>query len=165
MRVRREHCWRAIMGAAAAAWSVVLVTGSAYGLSGTDKQTLASLALQWAVDGGIGDAKLLKEPTRLIVLAQHLPSTARLEVPDRTVVLMSAIRIQAQADVSGDFLYFSIGPFESQQERVRVPVKLVWAISIKEHHLPYLSGGGAILEFEKKDGKWERLPVVEQWSS
>jgi len=165
MRVHRQHCWRTLVGAAAAAWSVLLVAGSAYGLSDADKQTLASLALQWAVDGGIGDVNLLKEPTRLIVLAQHLPITARLQVPNRTVVLMSPIKIQVQADVSGDFLYFSIGPFEAQQQRVRVPVKLLWAISIKEHHLPYLSGGGAILEFEKKDGKWERLPVVEQWSS
>jgi hypothetical protein len=156
--------WLARVGAATAL-SVMLIAGSAYGLSDADKETLGSLALQWAVDGGIGDVQLLKQPTRLIVLAQHLPSSARIQVPNRTVVLWSLIRIQAQADIAGDFLYFRIGPFESRNQRVRVPIKLEWAISVKEQHLPYLSGGGAILEFERKDGKWERLPVVEQWSS
>ncbi len=165
MRVRRPLYWRIGVGAVAVAWSVLLAAGAAQALSHADKQTLASLALQWAVEGGIGDVGLLKDPTRLIVAAHYVPSDALLVVPNRTVVLMSLVRIQAHADVTGDFLYFVIGPFQARGERVRVPVKLEWAISVNEQHLPHLSGGGAILEFERKDGQWQRLPVVEQWSS
>jgi hypothetical protein len=165
MRVRGPSPLRACVGALAAVWGMLLAAGSAHALSNADKQALASLALQWAVEGGIGDVSLLKEPTRLIVVDQHLPSGARLVVPDRTVVLLSPVRIQAQADVKGDFLYFLIGPFDAQGTRVRVPIRLAWAISVREQHLPHLSGGGAILEFEQQDGKWQRLPVEEQWSS
>lgn len=133
-------------------------------LSVADKQALAELALQWAVDGGIPDVMLLKGPSKLVVLNTNLPAHTQLHVPNRTVSLLSPIRIQTQADMLGDFLYFRFGPVASDKGRATVSIALVWAVGVRSK-TPYLSGGGATLQFEQRDGKWTRLPVNERWAS
>jgi hypothetical protein len=45
-----------------------------------------------------------------------------------------------------------------------VPIALVWAVGMQSK-TPYLSGGGATLQFEQRDGKWTLLPVNERWAS
>jgi hypothetical protein len=133
-------------------------------LSVADKQTLAELALQWAVDGGIPDVKLLKDPSKLVVLSTNLPPRTELHVPNRTVSLQSPISIQARADMRGDFLYFRFGPIARAQDHATVPIALVWAVGVRSK-TAYLSGGGATLHFEQRDGKWTLRPVQERWAS
>ena len=130
-----------------------------------DKRTLAELALRWALDGGLADVKLLKDPTVIVVAAMNLPKATELTVPNRKVVLASPLRIQGNADASGDFLYCVIGPFERKPDGVRVPIALRWAVSVKHTGPPYLSGGGAALHFRQQDGQWRLDPVQEVWSS
>ena len=133
-------------------------------LTAADKQALAQLALQWAVDGGIADFKLVKDPSDVIVADIYLPKDAKLELPNHKITVMSLLRIQATADVNGDFLYFRIGPMTNKENHASLPIALLWAVGVQSK-TPYLSGGGATLDFEKRDGKWERLPVTNQWMS
>ncbi len=122
------------------------------------------MALRWAVDGGIPDFKLVKDPSTLIVADTNLPDAPGLEVAGRKVVVLSPQRIQARADAEGDFLYFRFRAFQGDQQHATVSIALIWAVSStsKEH---YLSGGGATLEFEKHGDTWQLLPQGERWSS
>jgi hypothetical protein len=133
-------------------------------LSNADKQALADMALQWAADGGIPDVKLLPNPTTLLVVNQNLPPRTTLHVANRTVMLESPLRIQVIADVAGDVMYFRLGPFAGEKGRASVAVALVWAVGVSSK-AAYLSGGGATLQFEKRDGQWTLLPVNERWAS
>jgi hypothetical protein len=120
--------------------------------------------LQWAVDGGIPDIKLLKDPANLVVVDINLPPRSELHVPNRTVSVLSPIRIQVQADTVADFLYFRLGPFSGEKGHTTVPIALLWSVG-RQTKTPYLSGGGATLEFERRDGKWMLLPIHERWAS
>jgi len=133
-------------------------------LSAADKQAVAQMTLQWAVDGGIADFKLVKDPSEVIVADIYLPKNTKLVLANRKTTVMSLLRIQATADVKGDFLYFRIGPMSSKGTHATVPIALLWAIGVQSK-TPYLSGGGATLEFEKRDGKWVQLPVTNRWMS
>jgi hypothetical protein len=133
-------------------------------MSATDQHTLAEMALRWAIDGGIPDFKLVKDPSTLIVARTNLPKAPNLRLPGRTVVLLSPQRIQARADAQGDFLYFRFDRWGGDARHATVAIALIWAVSrtSKEH---YLSGGGATLEFQKRDDTWQLLPVNERWTS
>jgi len=133
-------------------------------LSNTDKQTLAELALRWAVDGGIPDVGLMKDPAQVFVEDHNLPPRPQLHVPQRTVTVASRIHLQAEADLHGDFLYFHFGPITGEQSRASVPITLVWAVGIGSKAV-YLSGGGTTLQFELRHDKWTLLPVTERWTS
>ena len=142
-----------------------LRTGTAFAeLSAADKQTLAELALQWAADGGIPDVKLQHDPSKLVVVNLNLPPNTVLRVPNRTVSLKSPMRIQAEADMVGDLLYFRLGPFTGDKDRATVAIALLWAIGVRSK-TTYLSGGGSTLQFQQRDGKWTLLPVNERWTS
>ena len=134
------------------------------GLSAADRRALAEQSLRWASEGGIADFGLVKDPSHLIVLNAHLQGVAALRVPQHTVTLLPPRGIQARADAEGDFLYFRFDRISGDAHRAQVFVALIWAVSAKstEH---YLSGGGATLEFEKRDGRWQLLPVTERWMS
>jgi len=156
---------RAIRAAAAVVAVAVLLVAPAHAtLSADDKRTLAQLALQWAIDGGITDFKLVKDPTTIPVLDANLPRGTRLQLAGRKVEVHSLAVMQALADMRGDFLYFRLGPFAEKDQRVNVPIALVWSVSVKST-AQYLSGGGATLEFEQRDGAWRQLPVTNRWSS
>ncbi len=133
-------------------------------LSAADQTTLAEMALRWAVDGGIPDFKLVKDPSTLIVARTNLPPISNLHLSEHKVVLLSPQRIQARADAQGDFLYFRFDRWRGDTHHATVAIALIWAVSrtSREH---YLSGGGATLEFEKSDDRWQLLPVGERWSS
>jgi hypothetical protein len=133
-------------------------------LSAADKQAVAQLAVEWAVNGGISDYKLVKNPADVIVADFNLPKGTHLQLPGRRVTLYSLLLIQALADRNGDFLYFRFNHFTGDAQHATVAIALVWAISAKSR-TPYLSGGGATLEFEKHDGKWKMLPVTNRWMS
>lgn len=133
-------------------------------LSDSDKTTLSVMALQWAIDGGIADFKLLKDPSHLVVANFNLPKRAELHLPGREVTLLSLLRIQALADMQGDFLYFRFDRLRGSERHATVAIALVWAVSAKSR-TPYLSGGGATLEFEKRDGRWQLQPVTNRWMS
>ncbi len=134
-------------------------------LSAADKRALAELTLQWAIDGGIDDFKLAKDPSNLVVSNANLPAKTVMVVPGRTVTVLSPPAIQARADKEGDFLYFRFGGFSFNKDaRAEVAIALVWAVSIHST-AHYLSGGGATLIFEKRNGKWELLPVTNRWMS
>jgi len=133
-------------------------------LADADKQTIAELSIQWAIDGGIGDFKLLKDPSNLVVANFNLPKGAKLVLPGRTIQLFSLLRIQAEANHSGDFLYFRFNRLDGDGEHAKVAIALVWAVA--EHSATqYLSGGGATLDFERRDGKWQLQPVTNRWMS
>jgi hypothetical protein len=145
--------------------AVTLGAGAAAAqLPTADKQTLAELALRWAVDGGIPDVKLLQDPSKLVVIDQNLPPRVALRVPNRTVEVQSPLQIQVRADMEADFLYFRLGPFTGDKDHASVPIALVWAVGVRSK-TPYLSGGGATLQFERRDGQWTLLPVSERWMS
>jgi hypothetical protein len=129
-----------------------------------DKKTLAELALRWAVDGGIADVKLMKDASTLVVVDTHLPPGVRLAVAGRTVRVLTSAAIQAEADRAGDFLYFRFDRFTGDARRASVPIALVWAVG-KGSTVHYLSGGGATLDFEQRNGTWVLLPVSNQWMS
>ncbi len=133
-------------------------------LTNTDKQALAQLALQWAVDGGIPDVKLLKDAPKLVVVDQNLPPRTELHIAKRTVTLLPPIRVQVAADMHSDFLYFRFGPIAGDKNHATVPIALVWAVGVRSK-AQYLSGGGTTLQFQQRDGKWTLLPVNERWSS
>jgi len=133
-------------------------------LSQADQKTLAEMSLQWAIDGGIGDFKLVKDPTNLIVANFNLRKDVKLELPGRTLQLFSLLRIQAEANHSGDFLYFRFNRFEGDGEHAKVAIALIWAVA-ENSPTQYLSGGGAMLDFEKRDGKWQLQPVMNRWMS
>jgi len=133
-------------------------------LSNDDTKLLAEQALRWAVDGGIGDVKLMKDPASIVVADYNLPKRVKLEVPGRQVRVMSFARIQLEADRLGDFLHFRFDRFKPDGPRVTVAIALVWAVG-STSRTPYLSGGGATLEFEKRDGQWQLLPVTNLWMS
>jgi len=98
------------------------------------------------------------------VLDANLPPGTRLQLAGRKVEVHSLAVMQALADMRGDFLYFRLGPFAEKDQRVNVPIALVWSVSVKST-AQYLSGGGATLEFEQRDGAWRQLPVTNRWSS
>jgi len=129
-----------------------------------DQQTLAEMALQWAVGGGLPDVNLLKDPKTLTVADFNLPKNTELKVPGHKVVVASLPRIQAIADIKGDLLYFRFGQFKGSDVRASVPIALLWAVSVKSKEV-YLSGGGATLDFEKVNGAWQMLPVTNRWQS
>jgi hypothetical protein len=141
-----------------------LPTAAHAALSNADKKTVAEMALQWAIDGGISDFKLVKDPANLVVASFNVPKGVKLELPGRTITLFSLLRIQAEADRGGDFLYFRFNRLDGDQDHAKVAIALVWAVG--EHsQTQYLSGGGATLEFEKRDGKWQLQPVMNRWMS
>jgi hypothetical protein len=80
------------------------------------------------------------------------------------VLLISLPRIQTQADRAGDLLYFRFDRFKGNEQHASVGIALIWAVSAKSKEV-YLSGGGATLEFEKVNGKWQMLPVANRWAS
>lgn len=133
-------------------------------LSNADKETLAGLALRWAIDGGIPDVKLMKDPSKVIVESQNLPPRVKLTVPQRTVKVTSLVHLQVEADMYGDFLYFHFGPLTGDERHASVPITLTWAVGVHSK-TAYLSGGGTTLQFEMRDGKWTLLPVTERWTS
>ena len=134
-------------------------------ITDADRRAVAEMALQWAVAGGISDFKLVKDPSTLIVADANLPKNTQLTLSGHKVEMLSLLRIQARADLDGtDFLYFRFGKFTVKDGRVSVPIALVWAIAAKST-TQYLSGGGATLEFEKHDDKWQLLPVTNRWMS
>ncbi len=133
-------------------------------LADADKQTLAELALRWAVDGGIADVTLMKDASTLVVVDTQLPPGVRLVVQGRTVRVLAPAAIQAEADRTGDFLYFRFDRFAGDARRASLPIALVWAVG-KGSTVHYLSGGGATLDFERRDGAWILLPVSNRWMS
>jgi hypothetical protein len=153
----------------AAIFIATLLRGTTLGaevppLTASDQQKLAEMALQWAVDGGIADVKLMKNPSSIVVADLNLPKGTQLSLPANTISLLSLQTIQAQADEHGDFLYFRFGPVVQRDQRVDLPISLVWAVGAKSS-IMYMSGGGATLDFERQDGKWILLPVTEHWMS
>ncbi|MBI3785463.1 MAG: hypothetical protein HY270_18890 [Deltaproteobacteria bacterium] len=129
-----------------------------------DAVTVAEMALEWAVVGGISDFHLVKDPSLLIVADFNLPKNAVLKVAGHKVSLLPLQDIQTMADDRGDFLYFRFAPFIRHAERIDVPISLVWAVGAKSTTI-YMSGGGATLNFERQNGKWILLPVTEHWMS
>lgn len=163
-RIARQHSTRALLLGTCAALAALTAVPAQAALSDADKKTLAEMALQWAISGGISDFKLVKDPASLVVANFNLPSDVKLEVPGRTIYLYSLLRIQAEANHGGDFLYFRFNRFEGDQDHAKVAIALVWAVA--EHsQTHYLSGGGATLDFEKRDGKWQLQPVMNRWMS
>jgi hypothetical protein len=156
---------RALRGAVLVVAGVALLVAPAHAtLSAEDKRTLAEMALQWAIDGGIADFKLVKDPSTIYILDANLPARAQLQISGRKVEVRSLVLMQALADAQGDFLYFRVGPFSEKDQHATVPIALVWSVSVNST-AQYLSGGGATLEFEKRDGKWQQLPVTNRWMS
>ena len=144
--------------------SAFIATPVPAAVSDADKKTLAEMALQWAIDGGISDVKLVKDPENPIVANVNLPKNVKLELPGRKISVLAVPRIQAEANRGGDFLYFRFNRFEGDQNHVKVAIALIWAVG--EHSkTQYLSGGGATLDFEKRDGKWQLQPVMNRWMS
>jgi len=139
-------------------------TADPYALSAADKRELAEIGLQWAVDGGLSDFALVKDPVNLIVSNANLPDKSELKLTGRTLTVLSPQQIQERANKEGDFLYFRFGAFIGYKDRARVTVGLVWAVS-SQSESQYLSGGGATLKFERRDGKWTLLPVTNRWMS
>jgi len=133
-------------------------------LADADKQAIAELSLQWAIEGGISDFKLLKDPSHLIVANFNLPKGVKLALPGRTIQLFSLLRIQAEANHGGDFLYFRFNRLDGDGEHAKVAIALMWAVA-EQSATQYLSGGGAMLDFEKHDGKWQLQPVMNRWMS
>ncbi len=133
-------------------------------LSTADKQALAQMALAWALDGGIPDTSLMKDPKDVVVEKTNLPPRVELKVPRRTVRVVSLVHAQGEADVFGDFLYFHFGPITGDGQRASVPITLTWAVGVRSKE-KYLSGGGTTLQFERSKGKWKLLPVTERWTS
>ncbi|HVO23341.1 MAG TPA: hypothetical protein VMW56_06895 [Candidatus Margulisiibacteriota bacterium] len=144
--------------------SAFVATTAHAALSDADKKSVAEMALQWAIDGGIGDFKLVKDPAHLVVATLNLPKGVKLELPGRAIDLFSLLRIQAEADHGGDFLYFRFNRLDGDQEHAKVAIALVWAVG-QHSKTQYLSGGGATLDLEKRDGKWQLLPVMNRWQS
>ena len=153
-----------------AALATLLVLGSLVptaapaALSNADKKAVAEMALQWAIDGGISDFKLVKDPANLVVANFNIPKGLKLELPGRAISLFSLLRIQAEANHGGDFLYFRFNRFDGDDHHAKVAIALVWAVA-ENSQTQYLSGGGATLEFEKHDGKWQLQPVMNRWQS
>ena len=146
------------------ALGLLAITGHAdTKLSPADKRSLAELALQWAVDGGIPDFKLVKDPANLVVSNANLDKL-QVKLTDHKVTILPPRNIQARADKEGDFLYFRFGRFGGDADRATVAIALVWAVG-KDSEAQYLSGGGATLKFEKRDDKWQMLPVTNKWMS
>lgn len=163
---------RPARGAVGQALAAAMVLGLLWSVAGpacadvtdADKKTLAELALRWAVDGGIADVKLMKDASTLVVVDTHLPPGVRLAVQGRTVRVLTPAAIQAEAERAGDFLYFRFDRFTGEARRASVPIALVWAVA-KGSTVQYLSGGGATLDFERRDGAWVLLPVSNLWMS
>ncbi len=142
----------------------LVATAAHAALSDADKKTVAEMALQWAIDGGIGDFKLVKDPANLVVANFNLPKGVKLDLPGRAISLFSLLRIQAEANHGGDFLYFRFDRLDGDQDHATVAIALMWAVAVQSQ-AHYLSGGGATLEFEKRDGKWQLQPVMNRWQS
>ena len=156
---------------AAAVWLIlaaILFLGSARPVcavvSAADEGTLAGMALQWALAGGIPDVKLLKDPSTLMVADFNLRRGIQLTVPGHNIALASLPHIQAHADLKGDMLYFRFDRFTGDASHATVAIALVWAVSANST-AHYLSGGGATLEFEKVNGAWQLKPVKQRWVS
>lgn len=133
-------------------------------LSDADKKTVVEMALQWGIDGGIPDFKMVKDPSTLVVANFNLPKDVKLELAGRTIKVFSLLRIQAEANHGGDFLYFRFNRLDGDAEHAKVAIALVWAVA-EDSKTQYLSGGGATLDFEKRDGKWLLQPVMNRWMS
>ena len=161
-RARRGAVGRALAAALGLLTSVA--APACADVADADKKTLAELALCWAIDGGIADVKLMKDGSTLVVVDTHLPPGVRLAVEGRTVRVLAPAAIQAEADRAGDFLYFRFDRFAGDARRASVPIALVWAVG-KGSTVHYLSGGGATLDFEQRDGAWVLLPVSNRWMS
>jgi hypothetical protein len=159
----RRFSLLATLGAAVALVALLAAPVHA-ALSAEDKRTLAGMALQWAIDGGISDFKLVENPNNPIVADFNLPKGTELRVPGRKAILLSLPHIQARADRHGDLLYFRFDRFKGDDQRASVSIALVWAVSARSKQV-YLSGGGATLDFQKMDGKWQLLPVTNRWMS
>lgn len=144
--------------------SALAATTARAALPDADKKTVAEMALRWAIDGGISDFKLVKDPANLVVATLNLPDGMKLELPGRAIRLLSLPQVQVEADHGGDFLYFRFDRLDGDQEHATVAIALVWAVA-ENSQTQYLSGGGATLEFEKHDGKWKLQPVMNRWMS
>lgn len=143
---------------------LLLSRGAQAKLNDADTRALAEMALAWVIDGGLSDFKLVKDPANLVVASTNLPPKTELRLPGHKVVVISPLRIQVHADVHGDYLYFQLTGFTGNEDHASLGIALVWAVSVNST-AQYLSGGGATLEFEKRDGKWAMLPVTNKWKS
>jgi hypothetical protein len=164
MRSARRRVRRHAGIASLVVLGALVATAAHAALSDADKKTVAEMALQWAIDGGIGDFKLVKDPANLVVANFNLPKGVKLELPGRAISLFSLLRIQAEANHGGDFLYFRFNRLDGDQDHAKVAIALVWAVA-EQSRTQYLSGGGAALDFEKRDGKWQLQPVMNRWQS
>ena len=161
---RHTRAQRVVVGLGIAAAVVFTAARARADLGPDEKRMLAEEALKWAMDGGIADVKLIKDSENIVVVNSDLPPKIELHVPGRKLTLLSALGIQARADIHGDFLFFRLGPFVGDDKQAHVPIGLFWAVSLNST-MQYLSGGGTVLDFEKRDGKWQLLPVTNKWMS
>ncbi len=160
----RRVALHAVLGATIALSALFIAAPARAVLSDVDKKTLAEMALQWAFDGGISDVKLMKDPSNAVVANFNLSRDMKLALPGRTINLYSLLYIQALANRTGDFLYFRFDRFDGDTEHAKVAIALVWAVA-ENSKTQYLSGGGATLDFVKRDGKWQLQPVLNRWMS
>ena len=64
--------------------TVRVVAAVPFDFSDADKRTMAGIGLQWAVDGGVADFKLVKDPASLIVSTANLPARTALNDSQRS---------------------------------------------------------------------------------
>ena len=127
-------------------------------LADEDIQTLASKALQWAVDGGFAAVKTLPASEPINVIDYNLPRVVKLSLGERKVHQASYLVLQGLSDLHGDRFAFAFDRFVLRGERAQVSLHLR-LIGAKDSTTTPPAEPSAKLEFERHGNGWELVTV------
>ncbi len=134
---------------------------------------LRQAMLEWAVLGeppqGIEcpfpDGHMLWRYTTIVIQDDGSPASRRLSLPGRTVRLLDSGAIRARANSEGDYLYLRFDRVELQDDRARVRLSLVWAVSkaTRDSGRAPQSSCGAEVAFQLEGDTWTASQVLALW--
>jgi hypothetical protein len=147
---------------------VLLMSMSCYrppAISSPDRREIVQDALFRAlVAKQIPDHSLLRDPTHVVVSTNLI---AIEDIPALTGIVLEPLSeeaIHSRANATGDFLHLRFSQFAVlDPEHVVVHLANVWA-RCDTSRVPYLSGGGMMLKYFKRAGRWVG-EVVGTWIS
>jgi len=103
------------------------------------------------------DIEMVKERDEIVVSDRNIGEGCQVDVPGYRMVVLSDEEINARADASGDFPYFTLTEANVGPDQATLSLQLSYAASeaSKQAGKVYLGGGGVRVKFEFHHGEWQ----------
>ena len=133
----------------------LLGCGRTASLSGSDRREIVQDALSKAlVERRIPDYGLLRDPTHIVISATLISPADLPTIPGIEFEMLGEQEIHARANATGSFTRLAFSKFEAiDASHVVVQLDNTWIMSDTSKAIP-LSGGGLILQYSRRAGKW-----------